>query len=49
MITARRNDIAGQMIAMLEAAAFDNQPIDEAKAVRLIGEASDLLAAIPVP
>jgi hypothetical protein len=46
-ITARRNDIAGQMIAMLEAAAFDNQPIDEAKAVRLIGEANDLLASIP--
>jgi hypothetical protein len=37
------------MIAMLEAAAFNNQPIDEAKAVRLIGDASDLLASMPVP
>jgi hypothetical protein len=35
------------MIAMLEAAAFNNQPIDEAKAVQLIGEANDLLASIP--
>jgi hypothetical protein len=37
------------MIAMLEAAAFSNQPIDEAKAVRLIGEANDLLASISIP
>jgi len=46
-ITAKRNDVAGQMMAMLEAAAFNNQPIDEAKAVQLIGEANDLLASIP--
>jgi hypothetical protein len=48
-ITAQRNDIAGQMIAMLEAAAFDNQPIDETKAVQLIGEANDLLTSISIP
>jgi hypothetical protein len=49
VITARRNDIAGQMIAMLGAAAFDNQPIDETKALRLIGEANDLLTSISIP
>ena len=48
-ITAKRNDIAGQMIAMLEAAAFNNQPIDEAKAGQLIREANDLLASISTP
>ena len=48
-ITAKRNDIAGQMIAMLEAAAFNNRPIDEATAEQLIGAASDLLASISIP
>jgi hypothetical protein len=48
-ITAKRNDIAGQIIAMLEAAAFNNRPIDEAKAVQLIGAANDLLASISTP
>jgi hypothetical protein len=48
-ITAKRNDIAGQMIAMLEDAAFNDQPIDEAKAVQLVGEANDLLASISIP
>jgi hypothetical protein len=46
-ITAKRNQIAGQMIAMLEAAAFDNQPIDEAAAASLIRQAHDLLASVP--
>jgi hypothetical protein len=46
-ITATRNDIAGQMIAMLEDAAFDNKPIDEAKAVFLIKQANDLIASVP--
>ena len=46
-ITAKRNDIAGQMIAMLEAAAFNHQPIDEERARQLIGEANDLLGSIP--
>lgn len=48
-ITIKRNDIAGQMIDMLEDAAFNNQPIDEAKAVQLIREANDLLASISIP
>jgi hypothetical protein len=48
-ITAKRNDIAGQMIAMLEAAAFNNQPIDEAKAQQLIEQANELLATISLP
>ena len=48
-ITIKRNDIAGQMIEMLEDAAFNNQPIDEAKAVQLIREANDLLASISIP
>ena len=34
--------------AMLEA-AFNNRPIDEAKAVQLIGAANDLLASISIP
>jgi hypothetical protein len=45
-ITNRRNDIAGQMIAMLEAAAFTGQPIDEQKAKQLIDQANDLLASV---
>jgi hypothetical protein len=48
-ITARRNEIAGQMIDMLESAAFDYRPIDEDRAWRLIGEAGDLLASVPAP
>ena len=43
-ITNRRNAIAGQMIAMLENAAFNGQKIDEGAAKRLIAEAQDLLA-----
>jgi hypothetical protein len=34
------------MIAMLEAAAFDDQPIDSDDARHLIDEAQDLLAAV---
>ena len=45
-ITARRNQIADQMIAMLENAAFNGQPIDEAAVRRLIEEAYDLIASI---
>jgi hypothetical protein len=33
---------------MLEA-AFNNRPIDEAKAAQLIGAANDLLASISIP
>ncbi|HEY2538374.1 MAG TPA: hypothetical protein VGI28_02565, partial [Stellaceae bacterium] len=46
-ITARRNQIAGQMIDMLEDAAFIGQPIDEGQANRLIAEAYDLIASVP--
>ncbi len=45
-LTAKRNAIAGQMIALLEAAAFDGQPIDEGKAEHLIDQADDLLALV---
>lgn len=43
-ITKRRNEIAGEMI---EAAAFDNRPIDRTSAARLIDEANDLLDSVP--
>jgi hypothetical protein len=46
-ITAKRNDIAGQMIAMLEDAAFRNRPIDEGAAAFLIKQAYDLIASVP--
>ena len=42
-IAARRNLIAGRMIAMLEAAAFDNTPIDEHAAEELIDAAQELI------
>jgi hypothetical protein len=48
-LTRRRNDIAGRMIDMLEDAAFDNRPIDEDEAWRLIGQAEELLASVPAP
>ena len=48
-ITEQRNKIAGQMIDMLEGAAFNNQPIKEAQAQQLINQANDLLASIPIP
>ena len=46
-ITAQRNQIAGEMIEMLEAAAFKYRPIDRAAAARLIDEAYDLLDSVP--
>jgi hypothetical protein len=42
-LTDRRNRIAGQMIEMLENAAFNGQEIDEGQARLLINEAQDLL------
>jgi hypothetical protein len=48
-LTARRNVIAGEMIDMLEDAAFDQRPIDEDRAWRLIEEAQDLLASVSTP
>jgi arylsulfatase A-like enzyme len=44
-ITSERNTIAQAMNAMLENAAFDNQPIDENAAKTLIDEAQDLIAS----
>ncbi len=46
-ITAQRNQIAGEMIEMLEAAAFDHRSIDRTAAARLIDEAYDLLNSVP--
>ena len=45
-ITQRRNQIAGEMIEMLEAAAFDHGSIDRTAAARLIDEAYDLLDSV---
>jgi hypothetical protein len=45
-ITQQRNGLAAQMIAMLEAAAFDNKPIDEHLANNLIDQANDLLRSL---
>jgi hypothetical protein len=45
-LTERRNALAGRMIAMLEAAAFDNEPIDRSEAQQLIEQAEDLLASV---
>ena len=42
-LTARRNDIAGQMIDMLEDAAFQDQKVDEHEARRLTDRAEVLL------
>jgi hypothetical protein len=45
-ITAVRNGIASQMIAMLEAAEFNNTPIDKKAADILIDAANDLIASV---
>jgi hypothetical protein len=45
-ITKRRNQIASEMIEMLEEAAFDYRPINRAAAARLIDEAYDLLDSV---
>jgi arylsulfatase A-like enzyme len=45
-LTNRRNEIAGQMIAILENAAFSGQEVDEGAARHLIDEANDLLASV---
>ncbi len=46
-ITAQRNQIAGEMIEMLEAAAFEHRSIDRTAAARLIDQAYDLLDSVP--
>jgi hypothetical protein len=45
-LTARRNAIAGQMIALLEGASFAGQEVDEWRARALIDEARRLLASV---
>jgi hypothetical protein len=45
-LTNKRNAIASRMIAILEAAAFDDQAINEAEAKDLIDKAEELLASI---
>jgi len=45
-ITAKRNNLAGQMIKMLEDAAFNDRPINEAKAATLIKQAYELLDSV---
>jgi hypothetical protein len=45
-LTARRNAIASEMIAMLEAAAFENKPVDKNDATALIERARGLLESI---
>jgi hypothetical protein len=45
-ITAKRDDIAGQMIKMLEDAAFNDRPINEATAASLIKQAYDLIDSV---
>lgn len=46
-ITKKRNDIAARMITMLEDAAFNNKPVDEAAALALVQKAEDLIASLP--
>jgi hypothetical protein len=45
-VAARRNALAGRMIEMLEAAAFENQPIDRDEAEDLIEAAKDLMESL---
>lgn len=45
-LTNRRNQIAGQIIAILEGAAFNDQKVDEGEAKRLLDEANALLQSV---
>ena len=45
-VTAQRNAIAGRMIAILEAAAFEHAHVDEDEARRLIGAAERLIDSV---
>jgi hypothetical protein len=45
-LTAERDEIASQMIAILEGAEFHGAAVDEDKAQRLIDQANDLLASL---
>ena len=46
-LTAQRNVIASSMIAMLEAAEFQNKPVDRDAAWQLIEQARELLGSLP--
>jgi arylsulfatase A-like enzyme len=46
-VTSERDDIAGDMINLLEGAAFQNQAIDVGAAEQLITRAEKLLASVP--
>jgi hypothetical protein len=48
-LTAKRNAIAGNMIDMLEDAAFNGREIHEEQAEKLIDQANDLLASFGLP
>jgi len=45
-LTSRRNQIAGEMIEMLEGAAFDGRDVNESKARHLIEQAEELLESV---
>ncbi len=45
-ITDQRNAVASQMIALLESAEFNNQPIDVHQAKQLIDQAKQLLESV---
>jgi hypothetical protein len=45
-ITARRNSIAGRMIAVLEAVTFHGRPVDVDEAESLIAAANDLMRSV---
>jgi len=45
-ITAKRNEIAGAMLTLLEGAVFDGRPFDTQQAEHLIAEADELLVSV---
>jgi hypothetical protein len=45
-LTARRNQIAGEMIEILEGAAFDGRDVNESQARHLIEQAEELLESV---
>jgi len=45
-LTSRRNQIAGEMIEILEGAAFDGRDVNESKARHLIEQAEELLESV---
>jgi hypothetical protein len=46
-LNAQRDSLAGQMIQILEDAAFNGKPIDRAQASSLIQQANQLLQQVP--